>query len=583
MRSWGPLAKLLDPSIDAHGAANVACAFDYTLLCADLAARGHMGFRKMSGWRAVATVLAFGAFAVSAGRAQSTAAPQQACCARKQVANSSLLSTQDTEAAARFGARADAILSAAPASKGDWGLLVVDAGTGETLYAKNADSYFVPASNMKLFTTALALAKLGPDYRFHTTLETRGSISPDGTLSGDVILVGRGDPNLSNRIFPFDLKEEFDGPPEKVLAELADALVARGVAQISGDVIADDSYFPRGRYPDGWEIDDMVWEYGAAISAIVVDDNTVALTLTPGEKAGAPVLAAVAPATPDFTVENDVSTSAADVKSDLTLTRDPGASLVVVRGTLPARSAPRKLVLAIEEPAQHAASLLAGLLVQRGVKIYGKIRAVHVPDSDPASREVLAEHVSVPLADSVKLVNKISQNLHAEMLLRTVARQNGLWSTPEDMLKIPQDFYVAAGIAPDDVIQTDGSGLSRHDLVTPRAVATLLKYSQGQTWFAPYYASLPVAGVDGSLQDRMKGTVAEGRIHGKTGSVAHVRALSGFAELPDGRRLIFSFLSNNQGGANHEAADVLNALCVAMIEEFNEGAPAAASPVEHVK
>jgi D-alanyl-D-alanine carboxypeptidase/D-alanyl-D-alanine-endopeptidase (penicillin-binding protein 4) len=165
------------------------------------------------------------------------------------------------------------------------------------------------------------------------------------------------------------------------------------------------------------------------------------------------------------------------------------------------------------------------------------------------------------------------------MLLRTAARQNGLWSTSEDMLKTPQDFYAAAGIAPEDVIQTDGSGLSRHDLITPRAVVTLLKYAEGQTWFAPYYASLPVAGIDGSLQDRMKGTIAAGRIHAKTGSVEHVRTLSGFAELPDGRRLVFSFLSNNQGGTNHEAADALNGLCVAMIEELN-GKASAAVPVE---
>jgi D-alanyl-D-alanine carboxypeptidase/D-alanyl-D-alanine-endopeptidase (penicillin-binding protein 4) len=267
------------------------------------------------------------------------------------------------------------------------------------------------------------------------------------------------------------------------------------------------------------------------------------------------------------------------VKSDLTLTREPGANLVVVRGTLPAKGTPRKLVLAIEEPALHAASLLRGLLSERGVKVDGKIRAVHVADTDGAPRTILAEHVSVPLGDSVKLINKISQNLHTEMLLRTVARQNGLWSSAEEMLKTPQDFYAAAGIAPDDVMQTDGSGLSRHDLVTPRAIVTLLEYAEGQTWFAPYYRSLPVAGVDGSLQDRMKATVAAGRIHAKTGSIEHVRTLSGFAETPSGRRLIFSFLGNNQGGNNHEAADALNGLCVAMIEEFDE--PAASSAPAH--
>jgi serine-type D-Ala-D-Ala carboxypeptidase/endopeptidase (penicillin-binding protein 4) len=530
-----------------------------------------------------ALLLVLCALAPPAARAQSDPSHEQACCAAKHDGKRSGFTPARASAAARFGGRAETLLASAPASKGDWGILIIDAQTGEPLFEKNADSYFVPASNMKLFTTALALAKLGPDYKFHTTLETRGTISPDGTLSGDLVLVGRGDPNLSNRKFPFELKEEFDGPPEKILIKLADALVAHGVKEISGDVVGDDSYFPRERYPNGWEIDDMVWEYGAAISAIVVDDNTVTLTLTPGEKMGDPVQASVSPLTPDFTLQNDVTTAEPGLKSDLTLTREPGANLVVVRGALPARGASRKLVLAIEEPAQHAASLLAALLAERGVKIEGKIRAVHVAESDTTPRAILAEHISVPLGDSVKLVNKISQNLHTEMLLRTAARQNGLWITPEDMLKTPQDFYASAGIAADDVIQTDGSGLSRHDLVTPRAIVTLLKYAQGQTWFAPYYASLPVAGIDGSLQDRMKGTVAAGRIHAKTGSVEHVRTLSGFAETPSGRRLIFSFLSNNQGGKNHETADALNGLCVTMIEEFDEGAATLAPAHEHQK
>ncbi|HKV23418.1 MAG TPA: D-alanyl-D-alanine carboxypeptidase/D-alanyl-D-alanine-endopeptidase [Candidatus Acidoferrum sp.] len=474
-------------------------------------------------------------------------------------------------AIARFETQANALLDSPPSSKGEWGVFIIDAKSGATLFSRNADSYFVPASNMKLFTTALALARLGPDYKFHTTLETHGQISSNGILRGDLFLVGRGDPNLSNRKFPYDTKEEFDGAPDKVLAELTDKLVARGLKEISGDVIGDDSYFPRERYPDGWEIGDMVWEYGAALSAIVLDDNTVTLTLTPGETAAAPVSASVEPLTPDFALENDVATSAAGAKPDLTLTREPGASLVVIRGSLPAKSTPRKLVLAIEEPAQHAASVLASLLAARGVKLDGQIRAVHDPDPDAAARTVLAEHVSVSLADAVKLINKISQNLHAEMLLRTVARQNGLWSNPDDLFKAPQEFYAAAGIAADEVIQTDGSGLSRHDLVTPRAVVGLLNYAQAQPWFAPYFASLPIAGEDGTLQDRMKGTVAAGRIHGKTGSVEHVRTLSGYADLPDGRRLIFSFLSNNDGGKNHEVLDALNQLCVDMIEDFNEG------------
>src|SRR5438046_2470114 len=430
----------------------------------------------------------------------------QSCCGPSRQ------NTFSKRQAAKFALRAETLLGTGPAGKGEWGLLILDAKTGETLYQQNADRYFVPASNMKLFTTALALTKLGPDFRFHTTLETSGTIA-NGVVTGNVALVGRGDPNLSNRKFPYNLKEEFDGPPEKILAELADGLVAKGVKGISGDVIGDDSYFPRQRYPSGWEIDDMVWEYGAAISSIVVDDNTVTLTLTPGEQTGSPVQASESPATPEFLVENDVVTSNPDVKSDLTLTREPGASLVVVKGTMPAKSSPRKLVLAVEEPAQHAAAVLKRLLEDRGVHVDGIARAHHEAAKTPGDPVVLAEHVSVPLGDAVKLINKISQNLHTEMLLRTVARQNGMWSTDDDLMKAPQDFYASAGIDPDDVIQSDASGLSRHDLVTPRAVVALLTYAQSQPWFATYYDSLPVAGVDGTLEDRMKNTPAAGHIH----------------------------------------------------------------------
>jgi D-alanyl-D-alanine carboxypeptidase/D-alanyl-D-alanine-endopeptidase (penicillin-binding protein 4) len=478
--------------------------------------------------------------------------------------------TKATAATSRFTKRVDALLGPEPASKGEWGLLIADAETGEMLYEQNAAKYFVPASNMKLFTTALALDKLGTEFRFHTTLESTGVVTPEGELSADLVLVGRGDPNLSNRKFPFNLKEEFDGPPERTLAELADALVAKGIKKMSGDVVGDDSYFPRERYPNGWEIDDMVWEYGAAISALVVNDNTATVTLTPGQAAGDAVQALVAPRTQDFIVDNEVKTSAANVKPDLTLTREPGAHLVVVRGTLPEKSAPRKLVLAIEEPALHAATLLKALLEQRGVEISGGVRARHeAVVAEGITPTVLAEHVSIPLGDSVKLVNKISQNLHTEVFMRTAMRQVGTWNSFDDVAKFAADFYGKAGIVPQDVIQTDGSGLSRHDMVTPRAMLTLLRYAQTRPWFESFFASLPVAGVDGTLEERMKNTPAAGRVHAKTGSVEHVRALSGFADTTGGRRLVFSFMTNNEYGKNHETTDAMNGLCLAMIEEFN--------------
>jgi D-alanyl-D-alanine carboxypeptidase/D-alanyl-D-alanine-endopeptidase (penicillin-binding protein 4) len=470
-----------------------------------------------------------------------------------------------------FAARAQLLLGSGQPSKGDWGLLVADAKTGEVLFEQNADRYFVPASNMKLFTTALALATLGRDYRFRTTLEALSEPSSEGRLEGPLFLVGRGDPNLSNRKLPYGQKEEFDGPPERAIGELADSLVARGVKEISGDIIGDDTYFPRERYPNGWEIDDMVWEYGAAISAIVVDDNTVQLTLTPGEKAGDHVDAAVNPFTPEFVVDNEVVTSAAGLKADLTLRREPGSNLVTVSGTLPAKGNPRHLTLAIQEPALHAAAMLKRLLEERGVKVEGMARSLSLPPATPTgqARMVLAEHLSIPLGQSVRLVNKISQNLHTEMLLRTAARQKGSWGTPEELVNFAAEFYALAGIPPGDVVQTDGSGLSRHDLVTPRALVALLLYAQRQPWFADYYDSLPVAGVDGTLEDRMRNSIATGRLRAKTGSVEHVRTRSGYAELPSGKRLVFSFMSNNMGSRSHEATDALDALSIAMMEEFD--------------
>ena len=511
---------------------------------------------------------------------------QPNCCGQAQKTAPVVLESTEEEKK-KFGARVESILSGEQTAKGEWGILVVDEKSGRVLFEQNADRYFVPASNMKLFTTAFALATLGPEYRFRTTLEAQAAISAEGKIEGPVYLVGRGDPNISNRKFPFDGKEEFDGAPEKIITELVDQLVAAGVKEIAGDIVGDDSYFPRERYPSGWEIDDMVWEYGAAVSAIIVDDNTVALTLTPGEDAGAAVQAEVAPATTDFRVNNLVTTSAAGVKPELTLKREPGSNAVTVLGTLPAKSKPRKLVLAVQEPALHAAAMLKRLLEERGIKVGGTARAQSgaMEPKDPQPKIVLATHNSVPLADAVKLVNKISQNLHTESLLRTAAKEacpntksdseprDCSALTSEDYAAIAAKFYADAGIAASDVVQSDGSGLSRHDLATPRAFVALLGYAAKQKWFPAFYDSLPVAGLDGTLEDRLKNSSATMRIHAKSGSLEHVRTRSGYSELPNGRRLIFSFMSNNMGSKGHEATDALDALSAAMVEEFG-GEPA---------
>jgi D-alanyl-D-alanine carboxypeptidase/D-alanyl-D-alanine-endopeptidase (penicillin-binding protein 4) len=205
-----------------------------------------------------------------------------------------------------------------------------------------------------------------------------------------------------------------------------------------------------------------------------------------------------------------------------------------------------------------------------------------LPPGAPAgeNRTVIAEHLSMPLGVSVKLVNKISQNLHTEMLLRTAARQSGPWTTPEELTNFAASFYAEAGIPAGDVVQTDGSGLSRHDLVTPRALVALLLYAQKQPWFGAYFDSLPVAAVDGSLEERMKNSIAAGRLHAKTGSIEHVRTRSGYVDLPSGRRLVFSFLSNNMGAKSREATDALDALSIAMIEEFDAAGAACCRKVQ---
>jgi D-alanyl-D-alanine carboxypeptidase/D-alanyl-D-alanine-endopeptidase (penicillin-binding protein 4) len=473
---------------------------------------------------------------------------------------------------ARFRQRVVAALSASGPDKGYWGVLIIDAASGQTLFSQNADSYFIPASNAKLFTTALALATLGPDYRVTTTLSSAGSVDTKGLLSGDLILIGRGDANLSNRKFPYEKKAERDGPPEKVLAELADALVARGIKEIAGDVVADDSMFQPEPFPSGWAIDDMLWSYGAAVSAVVINDNTFSIELRPGKNVADAASITIQPQADYYTVENLVRTAPAGSEETLAVVREPGSHLVQLSGTMPLGGAPHRLTIAVEQPAEYAAKLLQQLLQARGVKISGTTRARHAVDpllanKDRPAETVLAEHVSVPLAEEVRAINKESLNLHAELLLRLAAYEKVRASNYRDANKFAADFYQSAGIAAGDVVLQDGSGLSRRDLVMPRALVQILKYASAQPWGELYRSSLPVAGEDGTLAEHMKNTSAAGRIFAKTGTVEHIAALSGYATTRRGENLIFSIMGNNNNLHAQAAHEVVDAMAVAMTEE----------------
>jgi D-alanyl-D-alanine carboxypeptidase/D-alanyl-D-alanine-endopeptidase (penicillin-binding protein 4) len=480
---------------------------------------------------------------------------------------------------AAFRERVARILAAPDVSRGYWGLFVEDADTGEVLFAQNADRYFLPASNAKLFTAALAMANLGPDYRFHTTIETRAAMDANGALQGDLVLIGRGDPNLSNRKVPFESRTARDGPPEKILAELADAVVARGVKQISGDVIADDSYFAGGAYPSGWAIDDMLWSYGVPVSAIEINEGALTIEIRPGEIAGSPATFTSDNLAGMFQIHNLVVTGPRGSQQKLAVEREPGSPDVFLRGTMPVGAPPHSLGIAIDRPADYAAALLKNLIEARGVQITGRARARHSGDdgaeftSSPVGTQVgaptvLAEHISLPLAETLRVMDKVSQNLHAEMLLRTAAREKTGDSTADAAIQFEEDFRKGIGLTDADAVMTDASGLSRKDMVTPQSEVMLLRWAAKQPWYEIYRDSLPVAGVDGTLTDRMARTPAAGNISAKTGSLTHVDSLAGYATSTRGAHLVFSFMVNNHNLKGRVATDVMDALALAMIEDL---------------
>jgi len=497
----------------------------------------------------------------------------------------------------KFRARVEEALADPRTAKGHWGLLVLDAETGDTVFERGADQYFMPASNTKLYTTALALAKLGPAYQYRTTIETTGKLDSAGRLAGNVVLVARGDPNLSARKLPYDKTTETDGPGEKILAEMADQVAAFGVKLIDGDVVVDDTFFPYERYPSGWAIDDMLWRYGAPVSALAINDNVITVELRAGLRVGDPAWVGVEPWAEFYEIRGTVVTGAAGSRRELRAHREPGSRVIELNGTLPIGQAPEKLNFAVEEPAEHAAALLKKLLEARGVRVYGNARALHrslpapgtaveiagvpgggVTASLPATPAeqgtvepgptVLAQHFSLPLIDSITLINKVSQNLHTEMLLRTVARETAGDASLEAALKMAEEFHTYIGIAENDVRLLDGSGLSRRNLVTPRATATLLRWAAMQPWADAFRASLPVAGDDGTLEERMKGSPAAGRVRAKTGTLDNVNSLSGYAETLHGQKLIFAFYGNLHNLRGRRGTSVIDAICIAMVEEL---------------
>src|SRR5271170_491998 len=279
-------------------------------------------------------------FAASATMGQQAAAPAKKGSSSGHVAKP----RADVE---RFGARVDAALAEAHAEKALWGVLVTDRDTGEILYELNGDRFFTPASNAKIVTTSLALGTLGPTYQFRTTLESSGKFGENGRLLGDLVFVGRGDPDLSNRKFPYAGKVEHDGPAEKVLAQMADDAIAKGLKEIDGDIIADDSYYPYDPYPPGWSVGDLYFTFGAPVSAIAFNDSSITVEVSPGVRAGDPAGVVVEPAAALGTFGHELTTGLADGKPEFGVVRQAGPQFLLLRGTIPLGHAPIKLDLAM--------------------------------------------------------------------------------------------------------------------------------------------------------------------------------------------------------------------------------------------
>jgi len=526
-----------------------------------------------------------------------------------------------------------AILAQPPLDRAHWGIDAVDLDTGKALYSQNPEQLFLPASNDKLFTTAAALAIAGPDYRFHTTVEAEGNIDDQGHLLGNLVIVGRGDPNISGRILPYALKTQRTPPHTQILEEMADQVAKSGLKIVDGDLIGDDSYYAFERYAEGWALDDLQWSDGAPVSALSFNDNVVFLNILPGPLPGDKALIAVEPETGYYELDNRIVTSAAGITRKIGIHRDPGSKKIVLWGSLPLGDAGMKESLSIEDPAEFVAQLFRTLLEQRGITIRGTARARHgdgaqffvpqippppglmtpegnppaasLPSSsaptatpDPAmppvqpgsansnpppsapaqntpgaelpsasANKVLAEHISSPFLDDVRVTNKTSQNLHAELALRLAGKLRGYGGSFEGGAAAVKQFLLQAGLKDDEFTFLDGSGLSRRDLVTPAATIQLLIYISRQPWGPAFEESLPVSGVDGSLADRFLNTPAAGFVHAKTGSLSHVNALSGYGQTQTGKRFVFSIFCNNHNLPGSKVLAAIDAVVQLLVQD----------------
>jgi D-alanyl-D-alanine carboxypeptidase/D-alanyl-D-alanine-endopeptidase (penicillin-binding protein 4) len=475
---------------------------------------------------------------------------------------------------AELQSRIQEIVRQPPLEPGFFAVKIVSLDTGAVIFEQDANKFVRPASNMKLYTVAAAFDRLTPDFHFVTSVYAKEKVD-DGKVKGDLVVYGRGDPSIAAR---FNNGDYFKG-----INDLADRIVAAGVKRVKGDLVGDESYFNGDSFGSGWEWEDLLWSYGAAVSALSINDNAIDLTVRPGDKVGAPVVITSGPPSASFmTINNRAVTSARGSKSALEIRRGLGANVMEVSGTLPLGDNGFTGGLAIPDPALAFVAMLRDALIKRGVKIDGRLRTVDARSGAsivprlPSGFNGVTPLPPMPLVEVASLQSppfsviaahtlKPSQNQYTELILRTLGKMtlpSGNQSNEAVGLDEVRAFLRQAGVVDNEVALNDGSGLSRNDLIMADATVQLLTYMSRHKYFAQFREALPIAGVDGTLRTRMRGTPAENNVRAKTGSLSSVASLSGYVTTAAGEHLVFSMMLNNYPDAAAVRRDSIDAIAV---------------------
>lgn len=435
------------------------------------------------------------------------------------------------------------------------GLKIESLDTGKVIFEQNAEKLLKPASNGKMYTGALALDRLGPNYKIKTSFLAAAKPDAAGKLTSDLIVYGRGDPSFSHRFN--------DGNYKAAIEQLADAVVKAGIKSVQGNLVGDESFFRGTRFGVGWSVDDLQYYYGAEVSALTLQENTVDLVFKPGAAVGQPVKIITKPETSYLTFENRTSTVEKGGKRGVDVYRPIDGNVVYLHGTLPLGDAGADDAVAVYNAPLWFISTLRDALLRRGVTVSGKLKTVNWLDREvnPIDFSKLTEVAAIeskPMSEILKNMMKPSQNLYAQLLLLQVAEKVRTAETRKmnsDDLGLAElkKFCVEAGIEKGAVLMEEGSGLSRGCLVKPAASVQLLKYMGKHRYAETFYEALPIAGVDGTLKSRFKGTAAEKNLRAKTGTIRYVNSISGYVTSKTGEHLVFSIMLNAYNGNDGRA------------------------------